>query len=376
MGRYLLLAMLLGGCTTMHKTTVDNTMAPAVHSLRLLHKYVVPHDQLYNGTTIGGLSGIDYDTARRVYYMICDDRSERQPARFYTAQLPVPANDRDSIRFTHVTYLRTSDGNVYPGAKQLAPDPEAMRYNPRTGHLVWSSEGERIISAKGNITHDPGVYEMDTSGHLIDSFPLGPQFRMHITENGPRRNGVFEGLGFTPDGRYMFVSLEEPRYEDGPRADVKDTTAYIRIIKYDLRNRKSVAEYAYRLAPVAHLSIPETAFHVNGVSDILVLSATQLLVMERSFSTGVKNNTVRVFNVNLANATDVKNVPSLAATKSFIPAQKTLLINFEDLHTYIDNIEGMTFGPLLPNGHRSMVFVADNNFESKEETQFYIFEVD
>ena len=375
MRRYLLPVILLGGCTTMHKTSVKDTTTPAIHSLTLLHKYIVSHNMPFNGTTVGGLSGIDYDSSRKVYYLICDDRSEKQPARFYTAQVPADNYDQDSVHFTGVTYLKMRDGNVYPSTKTLAPDPEAMRYNPHTGHLIWSSEGERIISRQGNIINDPAVYETDSSGRFIGSFPLPEQFRMQTTENGPRRNGVFEGLGFTPDDRYMFVGLEEPRYEDGPRADVRDTTAYIRFIRYDLRTRKPIAQYAYKLEPVAHPSVPDTAFHVNGVSDILVLSETQLLVMERSFSTGVKNNTIRVFKVDLQNATDINTVNSLQETKKFTPVQKTLLLNFDELDTFVDNVEGMTFGPALPNGHRSLIFVADNNFAKGEETQFYIFEV-
>jgi hypothetical protein len=374
MKKYMLLIMLLGACTTLQKTSINNT-TPAIHSLTLLHKYIIPYNMPFNGTTVGGLSGIDYDSSRKVYYLICDDRSERQSARFYTVQIPENNYDGDSIRFTHVTYLRMPDGNVYPSAKALAPDPEAMRYNTHTRHLVWSSEGERIISGQGNIINDPGIYDTDSSGQFLGSYPLPEQFHMRATENGPRRNGVFEGLGFTPDGRYMFVSLEEPRYEDGPRADLKDTTAYIRIIKYDLRTRQPIAQYAYKLAPVAHPSVPDSAFRVNGISDILVLSETQLLVMERSFSTGVKNNTVRVFKVDLQHATDINNVTSLRETTHFIPAQKTLLLNFDELDTFVDNVEGMTFGPVLPNRHRSLIFVVDNNFDKKEETQFYIFEV-
>ncbi|RYE19039.1 MAG: esterase-like activity of phytase family protein, partial [Sphingobacteriaceae bacterium] len=42
---------------------------------------------------------------------------------------------------------------------------------------------------------------------------------------------------------------------------------------------------------------------------------------------------------------------------------------------YIDNVEGATFGPTLPNGHKSIIFVADNNFSKTEKTQFFLFEV-
>ena len=47
----------------------------------------------------------------------------------------------------------------------------------------------------------------------------------------------------------------------------------------------------------------------------------------------------------------------------------------DNLGIYIDNVEGMTFGPTLPNGHKTLVCVADNNFEILEKTQFLLFEI-
>lgn len=47
----------------------------------------------------------------------------------------------------------------------------------------------------------------------------------------------------------------------------------------------------------------------------------------------------------------------------------------DDLGIYIDNVEGVTFGPVLPNGHKTLLFVADNNFNPLEKTQFLLFEV-
>jgi hypothetical protein len=357
--------LLLAGCSVSNKTT-----SPPFTQLRLVHKYIVPYNRPFNGTTIGGLSGIDYDAGQQQHYLICDDRSDKQPARFYTARLTP-----DSIQFTGVTSLRMPDGNVYPATKNMAPDPEALRYNTHDGKLYWSSEGERIVD-KDTVLKDPGVYAITKDGHFIDSFPLPSQFHMQADNHGPRRNGTFEGLGLTPDGRYLFVNLEEPRYEDGPRAGFRDTTAWIRILKYDLKNRKPVAQYAYKLAPVAHMPDPANQFYINGIADILVLSDNKLLILERSFSVGVKDCTIRIYVANLEGATDISRINSLQENSTFTPAGKTLLFNFDSLHTYVDNVEGMTFGPRLPNGHRSMIFVADNNFSAQEETQFYVFDVE
>jgi hypothetical protein len=53
-----------------------------------------------------------------------------------------------------------------------------------------------------------------------------------------------------------------------------------------------------------------------------------------------------------------------------------MLFNMDVLGREIYNIEGATFGPLLPNGKRTLVFVSDDNFSAKEKTQFLLFEVE
>ncbi|WP_246485023.1 esterase-like activity of phytase family protein [Chitinophaga qingshengii] len=371
-----ILMAIVTSCASTHPTT--RTATTSFGKLRFIGEQIIPHNMPFMGAVTGGLSGIDYDASRQQYYLICDDRSELAPARFYTAKLYFSGQSFDSVRFTGMTTLLRQNGNPYPGAKvnpALTPDPEALRYNAKKNCLVWSSEGERIVNTKDTILTNPGVYEISLDGHYRDSFALPSQFRMQATDNGPRRNGAFEGLGFTPDYRYTFVSLEEPRYEDGPRADVGDTTALTRVIKYDNRNLQPIAQYAYRLEPVAFPPKPANAFKVNGISDILVLSDHQLLAIERSFSTGVKDCTIKVFLVDLHHATDISGVNSLKTATGIKTVTKSLLFDFASLGKYIDNIEGVTFGPVLPNGHQSLVFVADNNFSAAEESQFFVFEL-
>lgn len=47
----------------------------------------------------------------------------------------------------------------------------------------------------------------------------------------------------------------------------------------------------------------------------------------------------------------------------------------DGLGIYIDNIEGVTFGPTLSNGKRSLLFIADNNFNPLEKSQVFLFQV-
>jgi hypothetical protein len=55
--------------------------------------------------------------------------------------------------------------------------------------------------------------------------------------------------------------------------------------------------------------------------------------------------------------------------------QKSLLLNLDTLGIPLDNVEGMTFGPRLPDGRRSLILVSDNNFSPMAFTQFLLFGV-
>ncbi|MBC7650300.1 MAG: esterase-like activity of phytase family protein, partial [Deinococcales bacterium] len=85
--------------------------------------------------------------------------------------------------------------------------------------------------------------------------------------------------------------------------------------------------------------------------------------------------TIKIYETDISNATDIKSNPSLQKNTAFTPATKKLLLNMDQLGIYTDNVEGMTFGPTLPNGHKTLICVADNNFSPLQKTQFLLFEV-
>ena len=372
---YLMLITVLFICSC--SVTSTSTENISINKLQLLDEYDVPFNKPFNNTIIGGLSGIDYDKKHDQYYMICDDRSAINPARFYTAKIILNGKKIDSVHFTTVTRLLQPDGKTYPNSKEdpyHTPDPESMRYNAKTNDLVWTSEGERIVNAVKVVLEDPSIYIIDRDGHYKDSFLLPANLHMHASENGPRQNGVFEGSAFSNDFKTLYVNVEEPIYEDGPRAGTGDSTGWIRIVKFDVASRKPVAQYAYQIDPVAYPAIPGDAFKINGIPDIIYLGKDKLLVIERSFSTGRIPCTIRVYLADLTKATDVQSITSLRRS-SFTPASKKLLLNMDSLGIYTDNIEGVTFGPKLPDGHQSLIFISDNNFSPLEKTQFLLFEI-
>ncbi len=58
------------------------------------------------------------------------------------------------------------------------------------------------------------------------------------------------------------------------------------------------------------------------------------------------------------------------------PTRKTLLLNLNQLNLKLDNIEGLTFGPVLSNGMQSLILISDNNFQSFQVTQIIALSLD
>ncbi|WP_299289999.1 esterase-like activity of phytase family protein [uncultured Mucilaginibacter sp.] len=367
----------ISACSSLKKVPVKEVSA-TISSLKFLDEYDLPYNLQYQNTTVGGLSGIDYDAKNDVYYIISDDRSEINPSRFYTAKISLAGKEINSVKLIAVTTLKQQNNQPYPDLKQHTKetvDPEAIRYNPKTNQLIWSSEGERIVKQGDTVLIDPAVNIISTSGKLINTLPLPNNLKMHATETGPRRNGVLEGLTFADNYQTLYVNLEEPLYQDGPRADVTPNNALVRIYKFDWKTKQNTAQYAYQLEPVAYPAKPENGFKINGIPDILSINKNQLLVTERSFSDGKEGCVIRVFLADLTGADNVVDNASLLKNPPQHLIRKKLLLNMDDLKIYIDNVEGATFGPTLPNGHHTIIFVADNNFAKTEKTQFLLFEV-
>lgn len=349
----------------------------SISSLKFLDEYVIPNDFKFKNTLVGGLSGIDYDEKNRLFYLVSDDRSAINPSRFYVAAIDVNKYKIDTIHFLAVHDLLQPDGSVYPSTKTSlgkAADPESIRYNPITKTLVWTSEGEKAKLKNGQIiAQNPWIFEMNLNGKYKDSFHLPHNLHMQERPYGPRTNGVFEGSTFADNYRFVYVNMEEPLEQDGPRADVKLSNVPIRITKFDMKTKQPVAQYAYLLDAVAKEPIPADAFRINGVPEILYIGDNKMLIMERSFSTGTQC-VIKVYLANLSGATNVISMEDLKHDH-FTAASKKLLLNMDDLGIYIDNVEGIAFGTILPNGHRSLILISDNNFESFEKTQVFLFEI-
>lgn len=369
--------LLLVGCSSSRKA--QTKISSGISGIRFISEYVAPNGMQFNRTTVGGLSGIDYDSKRELYYMICDDPSANNPSRFYTAKIVISQKGIDSVIFTRVDTLLDAGGKQYPDIRKdrvHSADLEAMRYDDSRDEFIWSSEGQRVIKDGIRDLQNPAIVITDRFGRYKDSFALPANMRIQLDEKGPRHNSVFEGLSFDEDYSHVYVNVEEPLYEDGPKAGTGDSTAVIRFLKFNRKLKQCVAQYIYRIDPVPYPANPPGAFKINGVPDILYLGNDKFIVIERAFSFGRIPTDIKIFLADAASAEDVSPLPSILAVPASQFVSKRLLLDVnKSLSFDIFNIEGVTFGPLLANGHRSLVLVTDNNFNAKEKTQFFLFEV-
>jgi hypothetical protein len=367
--------VLIYSCSASKKAS--SNLSTGISAIKFISEYDLPHNMEFKGTIVGGLSGIDYDAGRNLYYMISDDPSTKGPTRCYTARIAFTEKGIDSVKIVDMTPLLDENGNTYADITKdrvHSADVEAMRYDDKRDELIWSSEGQRYIRDSIKDLENPAIVIMDRGGHFKDSFDLPSNMHIQLQEKGPRHNEVFEGLSFDENHSHVFVSLESPIYEDGPRAAGGDTTAWIRILKFNRKLKQSVAQYAYQIDAVPYPANPPGAFKVNGVSDILYTGNDKFIVIERGYSTGRGPSDVRIYLADAKGAEDI-SFQSLSLDPPKHPLAKKLLLDMNALERYIDNVEGVTFGPNLSNGHRTLVFVTDDNFAAKQKTQFFLFEI-
>jgi hypothetical protein len=302
----------------------------------------------FEGTSVGGLSGLAYDRRRGLYYSIVDNQGTTD-ARFYTLRAPVDRSGFGTPEVLDVTVLRGASGEPFTGADF---DGEGITLS-RKGDLFIASETE------------PQVRRFSRKGKLVEELPV-PQ-RFLVGPGGGRTNQTFESLALSPNNRSLFTANEGYLVSDGETADGSDR---IRILRYEDRGAGGFepAEEFYYLADPG-----------LGVVEIVALSESELLVLERGFRSGF-GNTVRVYRVSLDGAEDVSDVESLA-TAGIEPLEKELLVDLADCpssgattpgtqpNPLLDNYESLTLGPRLPGGRRSLLIQSDDNFSAGQVTR-------
>ena len=371
----LLLSLLLVGvvfsvtaCNPPRRVSAEERMFRNL-SLELIDQYEIPK-ATYQDTVVGGLSAIAYDRQQDVFYVLSDDRSQYSPARFYTFKLKVKQTDDagikiDSFEPEAVTILSDESGPYQQGSI----DPEGIAISPRNTVFI-SSEGSPTKDVKPFIAE----FELQTGKKLLD---LRLPKRYFATEDssdrGIQENLAFESLtinrtGPPQDPFRVFTATESALIQDESLSAEERTR--IRLLHYTINpvgDPVLLAEHLYLLEPAPVEVI------ANGLSELLALQTEgYFLSLERTF--GFAGAGAKIFEVIIGNATDTTNIESLKGNISQVqPLRKKLLLDLEGLGIYLDNLEGMTVGPRLPDGSKSLLLVSDDNFSDDQISQLLLF---
>jgi hypothetical protein len=362
----LILALTVTACGTSPRVMAQQRMFLPL-SVEFLGEYQLPKEE-YQGTTVGGLSAITLDRQANRFYLVSDDRSERNPARFYTASLQIKEAKLEKVAIEGVTFLNGADGETYPPG---SIDAEGIALSPRNTFFI-SSEG----AIKQGI--DPFIGEFNLQGQLKEPIRIPTRFLADgKNQRGIQNNRGFESLtlGITstlPEDPFrLFTATENALIQDSPTGKTEENRR-VRLLHYVIDPIGSpvlVAEHLYLLDE------PPSTARDYGLTELLALEKEgYFLSLERTF--GLDGFGAKLFQVVNASATDTSKIDSLRGDLQALqvrPLQKKQLLDLGELGIDLDNLEAMAIGPRLSDGDRSLILMSDDNFNPNQVTQFLLF---
>ena len=263
--------------------------------------------------------------------------------------------------------------------------------------IAITPQGTLWISSEGNAKRDihPFVREFDTTigtplrnifypDHYVPQDVPQAKVDRKTAKETPRR-GIQDNQGFesltlsanaarlSPIEPYrLFTATESDLEQDKPTDDPDSIEgARPRLMHYYVEKSRIdlVGEYLY---PIEPRSMGSDNY---GLVELLSLDGSgRFLALERSFGlTGFK---IKLFQMVLAGAQDTSALPSVKnLPKAVKTAQKELLLDLQTLNLTLDNLEGMTLGPRLPDGTQSLIMISDDNFNTLQKTQLLVFRI-
>jgi len=343
----------------------------------------IPHNRL------GGISAIEY-SGKDDEYVLLPDRGPADGAtdylcRFHRLKLVVEPGGTPVVTAVLLSTTMLTDEasrnlvgsatafDAHDQARGLRFDPEGLRVN-RRGSLYLSDE------------YGPSVYEFSSSGKRTAVLKVPQRFRIahpaaapedELARNttGRQPNGGLEGLAITPDGSRLYGSMQRPLIQDSRpgKEGIKRHGTNTRIIEFTIA-RGTTREFLYPLDDSS-----------NGVSEILAVNSHEFLVLERDSRLGAEAACKKIFKIDLAGATDLSQrdvLPPDGIPADVAAARKSLFLDLLAPRfrlagsDFPEKIEGLAFGPTLPDGRRLLIVAIDNDFHADKPILLHAFAVD
>jgi hypothetical protein len=262
----------------------------------------------------------------------------------------------------------------------LRLDPEGIRVSA-TGTFFISDE------------YGPYLFEFDRQGHLLRRITLPAKFKIANPSDDPntellgntagrQANRGMEGLAISPDGRFLFGLMQNALLQDhglNPPPSTDRLGLNSRLVKVNLQTGET-NEYVY---------VMEAINRGQGANELLAINDHEFLVIERDNRSRLQippqdPTRKKIWKINLNGATDVSGIASLPAgalPAGVTPVTKTLFIDLLDpvlglFNTIPEKLEGLAWGPDLPDGRHVLYVTSDNDLNLTLDTQIYSFAID
>jgi len=304
---------------------------------------------------------------------------------------------------------RSFVGDAYAYAGNAANAFAGLRLDPEA--VVASGAGTFFVADE----YGPNVIEFDRQGNLVRRIPVPARFLLDpvtghasgdldapggnsmelypaFNVTGRQANRGMEGLAITPDGRTLVGIMQNALLQDNgldPASIPSRKGLNGRILTFDLQTAET-HEYVYRVDAISQ---------GRGVNELLALNDHQFLVVERdnrslaptppNTAQTPNNKWIYLIDLNTPNLTDVSNMDSLpvGASASIVPVSKVPFINLLDAAWKVnatqtikdviaEKIEGMAWGPDLPDGRHVLYVASDNDLYTARPTQIFAFAID
>jgi hypothetical protein len=339
-----------------------------------------PHNQL------GGFGSALAYTGSGNLYVATPDRGPADGTthfidRYHVMRIEVSPDGTVVPTLVQTTLLANEKGEYFTGSAtafdaanstaSLRLDPEGVRVAPN-GNLVISDE------------YGPFVYEFSPQGKRLRSLPVPQKFlithpgvttaaELPPTETtGRQSNRGMEGLALAPGGK-LYGIMQSPLIQDHGLDDTnKRKGTNNRILEIDPATG-ATRELLYPMEAAG-----------NGVSEILAINDSEFLVLERDGNAGAAAAFKKLFRIKLADATDISIVtlPQTGIPDGVKPVTKSLFLDLLAPEyklagaTFPEKIEGLAFGPDLPDGRHLLLVVNDNDLSAANPSCIYAFAVD
>ena len=280
----------------------------------------------------------------------------------------VSSGGTEAGEFSGITYAGGADYHAVGDDGSKSIWRLSITIDPVTGWITGSPGVTGSVTAAGLGSDSEGIAYRATTGSVfvadevsstITEFSLGDGTTLagvsvpaNYAPANVQSNMGLESLAWGPGG--LWTAHEEALVPDGPLATTA-TGSWVRIQRFD-QPLAPAGQWAYRTDPISAYS-SLTTLERSGVVDILPWTATGLLVLEREFGGSfVPTFRSRLYFVDTTTASDVSALPGIGSG-GFTPLAKSLLWE----RTFgLSNFEGMTFGPTLADGSRSLLMISDD----------------